>query len=408
MKPEPAPAEPGRLRTGLGRAALALSALSAVALVAAAALVLLPPPSYDVWQLALLVLEFALVPAGVALAGTALAVLALRWTTWRRTSTVVAGLNAVALVAALVPPVALWNTARHHDVSLSLPDYVAGLAVDTDRAPETVRYATVDGEDLMLDVWRPGKPGTGEPLPVVINVHGGAEDYPQSMFPRWDTWLADQGYVVFDIDYRFFPHGDWQAAPGDVKCAVSWVRRHAKDYGADPDRIALMGQSAGGLLTLLASYSTDEQIPSSCPEHRESTDVQAAIAWYTATDATEAAVLPWRLRHSAEIGPDLEQQQERMTGAVAGTEQARRLNRALSPITYVDAQAPPTLLIQAGHDVFVSPEDIRAFADRLERAGVTHRVLSLPWTEHMFDLNWGGFASQITREVLARFLAERL
>lgn len=404
---EPAPTRRGP--TVLGRMAVVVAALIAAVLAGAVVLVLLPPPSYTAWQYALLVLEFALLFTALAVLGVALALLGLRWSRWRRTSATVLGLTVVALVATLVPPVSLWTTARHHDVSLSLPDYLAGFSDSTDRTPETVRYATVDGEDLVLDVWQPADESPrDEPLPALINIHGGAEDYPQSMFPRWDTWLADQGHVVFDIDYRFFPDGEWQSSPGDVKCALAWVHRHAADYGAAPDRIAVAGASAGGLLALLATYSTSEQIPSSCPELGEPPRVGAVVAWYTATDATETAVIPWRLAHSSGIGADLERQQERMTGAAAGTDEAHRLNRALSPLTYVTPQSPPTLLIQGEHDVFVSTDDTHAFAAALGRAGVEHRVLSLPWTEHMFDLNWGGFASQVTRDVLARFLAERL
>lgn len=66
--------------------------------------------------------------------------------------------------------------------------------------------------------------------------------------------------MVFDIDYRLATptSPSWQQATGDVKCAVGWVNDHAARFGVDPERIGLLGSSAGGHLALLAAYSTSE------------------------------------------------------------------------------------------------------------------------------------------------------
>jgi acetyl esterase/lipase len=89
----------------------------------------------------------------------------------------------------------------------------------------------------------------------VIVVHGGGwRSGERSDFPSWNAWLADTGYVVFDIDYRLSPPPAWQDAPADVACAVGWVKENAARYGVDPERVALMGRSAGGHLVLLAAY----------------------------------------------------------------------------------------------------------------------------------------------------------
>ena len=68
----------------------------------------------------------------------------------------------------------------------------------------------------------------------------------RSTTPHWDLWLAEKGYVVFDIDYRLAPPPRWQDAPGDVKCAVGWVKLNADRYDVDTDRVAHVGYSAGG------------------------------------------------------------------------------------------------------------------------------------------------------------------
>lgn len=377
------------------RTLLALSLLFALPGVAALALVLFPPLSWEGWQFALLVLEFSLFLTLPASCGLALALLARgRWG-WT-----LAGANALLLVLALVPSAALWNTARTEEAPLSLGAYTAGPATDTDREPLTTTYHHVDDEPLLVDVWEPAQPSY-DPLPVVVNVHGGADDLPQSLLPRWDTWLADGDRVVFEVDYRFFPDGAWRESVADVRCALGWVHENAAEYGGDPDRIAVTGQSAGGLLALLSTY-TDQVEPSCETEVPEAT---AVVAWYSITDGTAEAMIPWRQRHSP-VGDELLESSERMVGGAP--EDLPEEYEAMSPIHQVTAEAPPTLVITAGHDLFLDPEDNRRFVDRLAEAGVPHDHLELPWTEHMFDLNWGGFASQITRHSIDGFLDEHL
>lgn len=372
---------------------LLLSALTALLCAAAVAVVLLPPPSWEFWQYGLLVLEFALLPAAAATLGV---LLALAGRAARpRAAAVLAAANAVALAAALVPPASTWWAARQAGAPVSLGGYADGLATSADREPRTLVYASPGGEDLEMDVWRPRESG-GEPLPVVVNVHGGAEDLPQSLLPRWDTWLADRGHVVFEVDYRFFPDDDWRAPVADVRCALGRIRETAADHGGDPGRIVLTGQSAGGLLALLAAYSPAGDIEPSCPV--EHVPVDAVAAWYSVADGTaDAPPYPWRLRRSP-LAAELDGESERMVGGDTAQ------YAAMSPLLHVSPDSPPTLLITAGHDLFLAPEDNRRLAARLARAGVEHRLVEIPWAEHMFDLNWGGLASQWARHELGGFL----
>ncbi|ONK14167.1 alpha/beta hydrolase [Streptomyces sp. MP131-18] len=401
-----------RARTALRWASLLSAAATATTALLAAGLVLLPAPSWTAWQFGLLALEFSLFLAVLCGVGCASAAFArgLPGPRLRRAATALLAVNALAATAALLPPAAAWRTAQAHGIGLSLRDYVTGgLAVTADREPETIAYASPGGEDLLLDVWEPSdRPADGDPLPVVINVHGGAEDEPQSMLPRWDAWLADQGYLVIDVDYRFFPPGDWQAPVADVMCAIGWAAANSARYGGDPERIAVMGQSAGGLIGLLAAYTPPGDIEPSCPAAGPGTgqDVGAVLAWYAVTDLTpQAPALPWRQRHSP-IGDELARSNEEMMGGTA--EEKPREYRAASPVTHVRPGLPPTLLLQGGWDLLNTADDNRRFAGRLADAGVPHRLVELPFTEHMFDINWGGFGSQIARAELTRFLDRHL
>ncbi|MBB6118404.1 alpha/beta hydrolase [Nocardiopsis algeriensis] len=407
MNPHPSHPAGKRLAAVGRRCATALTFATALTGAGATALVLLPPVSWSAWQYALLALEFSLLFAALAAVGLSASLLA------RGPARVIAAAaNGAVLVAALVPPAAIWSTARDEGIPLDLGAYTAGLSTSTDREPETHVYLrTGDSpvgdpdtpEDLVLDVWRPAEHTDRDLLPIVVNVHGGAEDLPQSLLPRWDTWIADRGYVVFDADYRHFPDGDWSVPVSDVKCAIGWARAHAEEHGADPDRVAVTGQSAGGLLALLAAYTTDEEIAPSC---EGDSGVDAAVAWYSASDGTASAPeVPWRQRLSP-LGEELHESSVQMMG---GTVEELPEEYALaSPLEHVSPDTPPTLLVMPGHDLFLDPEDNRRFAARLDEAGVPHEHLEIPWAEHMFDLNWGGFASQVTRHELEEFLGEHL
>lgn len=100
-----------------------------------------------------------------------------------------------------------------------------------------------------LDVYTLNAASRDERRPVLIYVHGGGfvqgsktgDYYPQSA----TAWAARNGMVGVNIDYRLAPAAQFPAARDDLAAAIAWVRAHAAEYGADPDRIFLWGHSAG-------------------------------------------------------------------------------------------------------------------------------------------------------------------
>jgi acetyl esterase/lipase len=82
--------------------------------------------------------------------------------------------------------------------------------------------------------------------------------------------------------------------------------------------------------------------------------------------------------------------------------------RLLSPVSRVDPYDPPTFLAHGGDDQIVPQEQSELLADRLQEAGVPHRLVELPWANHTFDFFWGGWGSQISRSTLQKFLEVHL
>jgi acetyl esterase len=111
-------------------------------------------------------------------------------------------------------------------------------------------------DDLQkLDVYQPeGKSG----VPIVVYVHGGSfvigkRNETIEAWSNIPTYFARQGMVGVNADYRLAPAVQWPAGAEDVRAVVRWLKANGSTYGGDPNRICLIGQSAGA--THVASYA---------------------------------------------------------------------------------------------------------------------------------------------------------
>jgi len=244
---------------------LAASLVLTIAASLAALVVVAPSPTQKIAFLAIVVDEKCFLVIALALLGAVLAWAgaAGRW--------LAAGaslvLAAFALGVALIPPVQAIHLAHRRGVALDWKRYLnAPVDIKPAHPQQTLVFATVDGHPLALDVYRP--PVTG-PVPAVIVLHGGGwSGGDKGETPLQNERLAAQGYAVFDVQYRLAPQFTWKAAIGDVKCAIGWVKQHARQAGVeiDPARVTLLGRSAGGHLALMAAYTADDaELPASCP-----------------------------------------------------------------------------------------------------------------------------------------------
>jgi acetyl esterase/lipase len=132
-------------------------------------------------------------------------------------------------------------------------------------APDEKRdivYDTRFGGTTSMDVYLPDDEGTRRP--AVLFVHGGSwRAGSKEHFEDAGRRLARSGYVVASVNYRLLPHGVFPRNAHDCICAYAYLRAHAEDYGVDPDRIVVMGYSAGAHLAGLVGVASDhpEMIP---------------------------------------------------------------------------------------------------------------------------------------------------
>ena len=114
---------------------------------------------------------------------------------------------------------------------------------------------------LKLDIHAPENAGkrflfvrTGKLAPVVVYVHGGGwVKGSRKKVYRLPEWLTSRGYLLVAIDYRKVPRTTIDGQVSDVARAVAWTKRNIKRYGGDPDRVVIMGHSAGAHLVAMAA-----------------------------------------------------------------------------------------------------------------------------------------------------------
>jgi acetyl esterase len=164
------------------------------------------------------------------------------------------------------------------------------------RLQKDIEYARVDGTSLLLDA---SIPVGAEKCPSVIIVHGGgwvAGDRRFNVQPLFQP-LTDAGFAWFSISYRLATDvSRFGAAISDVQQSIRFVKSHAAEYHIDPDRIAIIGESAGGQLASMAVLRGGPD-----------TSVKAVVALYTPTDlvslAKESTYIPSSIRNSVRGTP---------------------------------------------------------------------------------------------------------
>lgn len=303
------------------------------------------------------------------------------------------------LLMALIPCLAQWKRARRYGVSLSLGGYLTS-AVHLHRAgplsARTLEYGTApDGTKLLLDVWRSDRVSPGTPRPAFVRVHGGAWIHGRrSELGGWNRWLNALGYDVFDVEYRVPPPERWRDEVADVKCALGWLAANAARFQVDPARISITGHSAGGNLAMLAAYSMgDPLLPPSCEV--PVVPVKSVVNFYGPAD------LELLYRSSGSPGY-IQDALRRYVGGSPVQEPERY--RAVSPLSHVGANVPPTITLLGASDRIVPPEQGERLQQALGQAGGTHELYLLPASDHAFDANWGGFGTQIARAKIEQFL----
>lgn len=285
---------------------------------------------------------------------------------------------------------------------------------------------------LLADLWQPptGTPHTGL---GVIYVHGGAwrvgdKDMGTRTFFRR---LAGQGHVILDISYTLWPEAGIPVMVSEVKQAIRWLKRNALAHGVDPERVVLIGGSAGAHLALLAAYTPEHPAFQPAPDAGD-TSVRGVVAFYPPVDFVTASLQGGLVATSspglldraagammrslvslqtedveAKVGRE-EDLDDFMAALLGGSaEEIPETYRLLSPLYHVGEHCPPTLLLQGSDDLFGLTPSVRRLYQALQGTQTLSILVEFPHSEHGFDLvlpQVSPVARAATQDVI-RFLA---
>jgi acetyl esterase/lipase len=253
----------------------------------------------------------------------------------------------------------------------------SGAEYEMASRPDLV-FAEHDGVKLVGDLYLP-KGRTK--APVLIAIHGGGWQIGSRQFYRyWGLFLARAGYAVFAVEYRLGKSGTYPAAVYDVKAAIQFVRAKAAEFDLDPDRIGLVGDSAGAHLASLIALAGDQFNTAYRDDANAavSADVKAVVGFYGVYD------MHAQWMHDLTARPN-DMIVQKFLGA--SPTQDRRVYFDASPISFatIDRNRVKFLLIHGTDDDIVdSPSQSGAFLVALTQAGFFVRRIIVPGAGHFW------------------------
>lgn len=219
-------------------------------------------------------------------------------------------------------------------------------------------YNTVDSTDLKLDIYH--EKNIDKPTPLLVFIHGGAwkkgdkHDYWPYLIP-----YAEEGYITATIQYRFTGVAKYPAQLNDVSNAVKWLQENADQYHIDPNKIVLIGGSAGGHLAMMTAYSN------------ASLKIKGVVNLYGPSDLTTS--------YAVETPSVI-----KLIGK--SYQEAPELYKEASPVNYINKNIPPTITFQGTLDELVPYEQSDKLDKKLREAGAISYYHKLKGWPHTMDI----------------------
>jgi acetyl esterase/lipase len=222
---------------------------------------------------------------------------------------------------------------------------------------ETLKVGEGGGRDLLADLYRPPNPnGCG----VLLIYGGGFVEGDRRQLAGYGIALGRAGYTSLACEYRLAGEALWPAALDDVHTAFGYFHAAAKSWGLNSSKLAVSGNSAGGCLSLLLAGTS--------PLH-----VAASVAFYAPVDFLSEDA---RSKGSPQSMKYL-----------LGDDVAEERLRAMSPISFVGSDFPPTLLLTGNRDARVDWKESARMNEALVDAGSRCELHVFDGLEHAFDVD---------------------
>jgi len=263
-----------------------------------------------------------------------------------------------------------------------------------------IPYANDNNKKHLLDIYLPAAPAAKRPL--VVWVHGGAwmlnDKYADMSYMKNTVkTFIDSGYALASIDYRYSTEAIFPAQIQDCNQAIEYLYQHAREYNIDNSRIALIGFSAGGhlasLLALSRNNAVDDFFP---PAGRPHFNIKCVLDFYGPSDFVMLAGTPDTSINNV----------RNPVSILLGALPLKRpdIAKKASPVTYIDKNDPPFLIVQGEKDESVPNTQSKILSSWLTITGVKNELIVVPNAPHYGEM----FDTEDIRRQLFNFLSAHL
>ena len=266
---------------------------------------------------------------------------------------------------------------------MSILWYNAGAAVKNAGFDSLLNVAYGEDPAQRMDIYLPADHSTNRKQALILLHGGGWSSGSRHSFAAYIDSFKQRlpGYVIFNVDYRLVSQKiHFTDQETDIKTAVDFVASHAGDYNIDTGKIVLMGVSAGAHLAMLQAYKNP------------SPGIAAVIDFFGPADLDAMYDKPWN-----PMIPQL------MELAIGGTPETSSLYHDLSPVSFIHAGTPPTLILHGKRDFVVDISQSQLLQQRLEEAGVRNKLVVYPNAGH----GWRGNTLSDSFDAIDAFLQEK-
>ena len=267
------------------------------------------------------------------------------------------------------------------------------------KAERNIAYVEQGHRNQVLDLFLPEQ-ASDKPLPLMIWIHGGAWMTGSHANPPV-LYLVNKGFAVASIQHRFSQDAIWPAQAYDCKAAIRYLRANAAKYNLDPWHFGVGGDSSGGHLAAFVGTSGDvKEMEGELGNTNVSSRVQAVVDWFGPTDFTLMAQQSGprsMLQHDATNSPE-----SRLLGGPV--QEKHELAKTANPLTYVDKDDPPFLIMHGDNDRLVPLGQSVILAKALIDAGVEVTMKTIHGAGH----EGPQFRSAESQRMIEEFLSRNL
>lgn len=252
----------------------------------------------------------------------------------------------------------------------------------------------------LLDIYLP--PNATKDIPLVVWIHGGAwmlnDKYSDMSYMKNTVKsITDSGYALASIDYRYSTDAIFPAQIQDCNEAVEFLYDHASKYKLDKNKIAVIGFSAGGHLASLMGLSNNNHVREFYPKGKEiHFKIKCVLDFYGPSDLVMLATNPDTSVNNASNPVSI------LLGALPVDRPD--LAKTASPVTYIDKNDPPFLIVQGEKDQSVPNTESKILSSWLTLNGVKNKLIIVPGAPHYGEMFDAPYIRKDVFHVLATYL----